>query len=179
MTTESIECVFRAWASCPGSAGGPRFCSRGRGFPGTRAPGAAHAPRSAGSCGSGKGPYRELLEGHRAGQPGAHAPVTRRNPATGENRRALQALVRTRDRARLALRSDAGLLWHRTRQDSRGAIATTNFCVHPCGDVVGTAVARVMKNVVASASGIAAGRKLGENARRCSTPQYLLRNEGS
>jgi glycerol-3-phosphate dehydrogenase (NAD(P)+) len=44
-------------------------------------------------------------------------------------------------------------------------IATANFCVHPSDDVVGAAIGGVMKNVVAIASGIAAGRKLGENAR--------------
>jgi len=46
-----------------------------------------------------------------------------------------------------------------------GTIATTNFCVHPSNDVVGAAIGGVMKNVVAIAAGIAAGRKLGENAR--------------
>ena len=40
-----------------------------------------------------------------------------------------------------------------------------HFCVHPSSDVVGTALGGVMKNVIAIASGIAAGRKLGENAR--------------
>jgi glycerol-3-phosphate dehydrogenase (NAD(P)+) len=44
-------------------------------------------------------------------------------------------------------------------------MATANFCVHPSGDVAGAAIGGVMKNVVAIASGIAAGRKLGENAR--------------
>jgi glycerol-3-phosphate dehydrogenase (NAD(P)+) len=39
------------------------------------------------------------------------------------------------------------------------------FCVHPCDDPVGAAIGGVMKNVVAIASGVAAGRKLGENAR--------------
>jgi glycerol-3-phosphate dehydrogenase (NAD(P)+) len=37
--------------------------------------------------------------------------------------------------------------------------------VHPSDDVTGAAIGGVMKNVVAIASGIAAGRKLGENAR--------------
>jgi glycerol-3-phosphate dehydrogenase (NAD(P)+) len=46
-----------------------------------------------------------------------------------------------------------------------GTIATTNFCVHPSGDIVGAAIGGVVKNVVAIAAGVAAGRKLGENAR--------------
>ena len=46
-----------------------------------------------------------------------------------------------------------------------GAIASANFCVHPSGDVPGAALGGVMKNVVAIAAGMAAGRKLGENAR--------------
>jgi glycerol-3-phosphate dehydrogenase (NAD(P)+) len=45
------------------------------------------------------------------------------------------------------------------------AIASAHFCVHPTTDVAGAALGGVMKNVVAIASGIAAGRKLGENAR--------------
>lgn len=45
------------------------------------------------------------------------------------------------------------------------AIANPRFCVHPSGDVIGAAIGGVMKNVIAIASGIAAGRKLGENAR--------------
>ena len=44
-------------------------------------------------------------------------------------------------------------------------IGTPRFCVHPNDDVIGTALGGVMKNVIAIASGIAAGRKLGENAR--------------
>jgi glycerol-3-phosphate dehydrogenase (NAD(P)+) len=44
-------------------------------------------------------------------------------------------------------------------------IANPHFCVHPTDDVVGAAIGGVMKNVIAIASGIAAGRKLGENAR--------------
>jgi glycerol-3-phosphate dehydrogenase (NAD(P)+) len=40
-----------------------------------------------------------------------------------------------------------------------------NFCIHPSTDVIGAAIGGVMKNVVAIASGMAAGRKLGENAR--------------
>lgn len=44
-------------------------------------------------------------------------------------------------------------------------IANPNFCVHYCEDVIGAAIGGVMKNVIAIASGIAAGRKLGENAR--------------
>lgn len=46
-----------------------------------------------------------------------------------------------------------------------GAIQTPNFLVHPNPDVVGTALGGVMKNVIAIASGIAAGKALGENAR--------------
>jgi glycerol-3-phosphate dehydrogenase (NAD(P)+) len=45
------------------------------------------------------------------------------------------------------------------------AIANPRFCVHPSRDVIGTAIGGVMKNVIAIASGIVAGRKLGENAR--------------
>lgn len=45
------------------------------------------------------------------------------------------------------------------------AISNPHFCVHLSDDVVGAAVGGVMKNVVAIASGIAHGRKLGENAR--------------
>jgi glycerol-3-phosphate dehydrogenase (NAD(P)+) len=44
-------------------------------------------------------------------------------------------------------------------------IANPRFCVHLSDDVVGTALGGVMKNVVSIASGIAHGRKLGENAR--------------
>jgi glycerol-3-phosphate dehydrogenase (NAD(P)+) len=44
-------------------------------------------------------------------------------------------------------------------------IENTQFRVHPCDDVTGAALGGVMKNVIAIASGIAAGRKLGENAR--------------
>ena len=44
-------------------------------------------------------------------------------------------------------------------------IANPNFCVHYCDDPIGAAIGGVMKNVIAIASGIAAGRKLGENAR--------------
>ena len=44
-------------------------------------------------------------------------------------------------------------------------IQNRNFCVHPSDDPVGAAIGGVMKNVVAIASGVAAGRKLGENAR--------------
>lgn len=44
-------------------------------------------------------------------------------------------------------------------------IANPQFCVHPSDDVVGAAIGGVMKNVIGIASGIAAGRKLGENAR--------------
>jgi glycerol-3-phosphate dehydrogenase (NAD(P)+) len=45
------------------------------------------------------------------------------------------------------------------------ALANPNFCVHPTNDVAGAALGGVMKNVIAIAAGIAAGRKLGENAR--------------
>jgi glycerol-3-phosphate dehydrogenase (NAD(P)+) len=45
------------------------------------------------------------------------------------------------------------------------AIENPRFCVHPSRDVIGTAIGGVMKNVIAIASGIVAGRKLGENAR--------------
>jgi glycerol-3-phosphate dehydrogenase (NAD(P)+) len=44
-------------------------------------------------------------------------------------------------------------------------IANPRFCVHPSTDIIGAAVGGVMKNVIAIASGIAAGRKFGENAR--------------
>jgi len=45
------------------------------------------------------------------------------------------------------------------------AIANPRFGVHPNNDPVGTAIGGLMKNVVAIASGVLAGRKLGENAR--------------
>ena len=44
-------------------------------------------------------------------------------------------------------------------------IQNSQFCVHPSDDPIGAAIGGVMKNVVAIASGAAAGRKLGENAR--------------
>jgi glycerol-3-phosphate dehydrogenase (NAD(P)+) len=44
-------------------------------------------------------------------------------------------------------------------------LASPGFRVHASGDLIGAAVGGVMKNVIAIASGIAAGRKLGENAR--------------
>jgi glycerol-3-phosphate dehydrogenase (NAD(P)+) len=44
-------------------------------------------------------------------------------------------------------------------------IANPRFGVQPNADLVGTAIGGVMKNVVAIASGLLAGRKLGENAR--------------
>lgn len=44
-------------------------------------------------------------------------------------------------------------------------IANPRFGVHPNPDPVGTAIGGLMKNVVAIASGVLAGRKLGENAR--------------
>lgn len=46
-----------------------------------------------------------------------------------------------------------------------GEIQNRHFCVHPSDDVIGAAIGGVMKNVIAIASGIAAGLKLGENAR--------------
>jgi glycerol-3-phosphate dehydrogenase (NAD(P)+) len=46
-----------------------------------------------------------------------------------------------------------------------GRIANACFGVQPNTDVVGTAIGGVMKNVVAIASGLLAGRDLGENAR--------------
>ena len=45
------------------------------------------------------------------------------------------------------------------------ALGNANFCVHATNDVAGAALGGVMKNVIALAAGIAAGRKLGENAR--------------
>jgi glycerol-3-phosphate dehydrogenase (NAD(P)+) len=44
-------------------------------------------------------------------------------------------------------------------------ISSPRFCIHLSDDVVGAAIGGVMKNVISIASGIAAGRKLGENAR--------------
>lgn len=44
-------------------------------------------------------------------------------------------------------------------------IANARFGVQPNDDPVGTAIGGLMKNVVAIASGLLAGRKLGENAR--------------
>ncbi|GAB4173483.1 MAG: NAD(P)H-dependent glycerol-3-phosphate dehydrogenase [Rhodocyclaceae bacterium] len=44
-------------------------------------------------------------------------------------------------------------------------ISSPRFCIHLYDDLVGAAVGGVMKNVISIASGIAAGRKLGENAR--------------
>ena len=44
-------------------------------------------------------------------------------------------------------------------------IQNPRFCVHPSHDLTGAALGGVMKNVIGIASGIAAGRKLGENAR--------------
>jgi glycerol-3-phosphate dehydrogenase (NAD(P)+) len=45
------------------------------------------------------------------------------------------------------------------------ALDSPAFRVHASGDVAGAAIGGVMKNVIAIASGIAAGRRLGENAR--------------
>lgn len=44
-------------------------------------------------------------------------------------------------------------------------LASAKFCVHPSDDLNGVALGGVMKNVIAIASGVAAGRGLGENAR--------------
>jgi glycerol-3-phosphate dehydrogenase (NAD(P)+) len=44
-------------------------------------------------------------------------------------------------------------------------VSSRNFQVHLSADVIGAAIGGVMKNVIAIASGIAAGRRLGENAR--------------
>ena len=44
-------------------------------------------------------------------------------------------------------------------------LSSPGFGVHPTDDVAGVALGGVMKNVIAIASGIAAGRGLGENAR--------------
>ena len=56
--------------------------------------------------------------------------------------------------------ADPALATHLAR-----ALANRDFCVHPTNDVTGAALGGVMKNVIAIAAGIAAGRKLGENAR--------------
>jgi glycerol-3-phosphate dehydrogenase (NAD(P)+) len=61
----------------------------------------------------------------------------------------------------VALASAGGALARRLA----GLIANPCFGVQPNADVVGTAIGGVMKNVVAIASGLLAGRKLGENAR--------------
>jgi len=45
------------------------------------------------------------------------------------------------------------------------SIANPRFCVQPEDDVPGAAIGGVMKNVIAIAVGVAAGRRLGENAR--------------
>jgi glycerol-3-phosphate dehydrogenase (NAD(P)+) len=44
-------------------------------------------------------------------------------------------------------------------------LANPRFCVYPNDDVAGTAIGGAMKNVIAIASGIAAGRRLGDSAR--------------
>jgi glycerol-3-phosphate dehydrogenase (NAD(P)+) len=44
-------------------------------------------------------------------------------------------------------------------------ISSPRFCIHLSDDLTGAAIGGVMKNVISIASGIAAGRKLGENAR--------------
>jgi glycerol-3-phosphate dehydrogenase (NAD(P)+) len=53
----------------------------------------------------------------------------------------------------------------RTRVRLAREIANARFCLHPSDDVVGAALGGVMKNVIGIASGIAAGKRLGENAR--------------
>jgi len=53
----------------------------------------------------------------------------------------------------------------RLAQRLAASIANPNFAVHPNADAAGTAIGGLMKNVVAIASGLLAGRKLGENAR--------------
>lgn len=44
-------------------------------------------------------------------------------------------------------------------------ISSPHFCMHLSDDVIGASIGGVMKNVISIASGIVAGRKLGENAR--------------
>ena len=56
--------------------------------------------------------------------------------------------------------ADAGVRSRLARE-----IANPRFCVHPSDDVIGAAIGGVMKNVIGIASGIAAGKQLGENAR--------------
>ncbi len=53
----------------------------------------------------------------------------------------------------------------RAAEEVAHAIGDPAFCVHLSHDVVGAALGGVMKNVVAIGSGIAAGRRLGDNAR--------------
>lgn len=50
-------------------------------------------------------------------------------------------------------------------EEAARRIANPRFCVHLSEDVVGAALGGVMKNIVSIASGIAHGRRLGENAR--------------
>jgi len=50
-------------------------------------------------------------------------------------------------------------------EEAARRIANPRFCVHLSDDVAGAALGGVMKNVVSIASGIAHGRRLGENAR--------------
>ena len=54
--------------------------------------------------------------------------------------------------------------WSAAEEGAR-RIANPRFCVHLSDDVTGVALGGVMKNIVAIASGIAHGRRLGENAR--------------
>jgi glycerol-3-phosphate dehydrogenase (NAD(P)+) len=56
--------------------------------------------------------------------------------------------------------ADAGVRARLARE-----IANPRFCLHASDDVVGAAIGGVMKNVIGIASGIAAGKRLGENAR--------------
>ena len=46
-----------------------------------------------------------------------------------------------------------------------GEIGDASFCAHPSADPTGVALGGVMKNVIAIASGNAAGRRLGDSAR--------------
>ena len=62
----------------------------------------------------------------------------------------------------------------RVRSRLASGIANPRFCVHPSDDVIGAALGGVMKNVIGIASGIAAGRKLGENARATLVTQGLV-----
>ena len=54
--------------------------------------------------------------------------------------------------------------WSAAEEAAR-RIANPRFCAHLSEDILGAALGGVMKNVVSIASGIAHGRRLGENAR--------------